>query len=107
MRTIDSRITQFVEKGVSTGRGLINAGAYLLRKAILCDLPESQAMSLERDVFPRILDRGVYGVVCAGLFIDIGIPDDFQRAQDLLASRGRVSRDPSAPASHGILGGAT
>ena len=101
------RITQFIEKGVCAGPGLINAGVYLLRKEIVRDLPAGTAISLEKDVFPRLLDRGVYGVVCAGLFIDIGIPDDFQRAQDVLASRGRVSRDPSAPASHGILGGAT
>jgi D-glycero-alpha-D-manno-heptose 1-phosphate guanylyltransferase len=83
----DGRITQFVEKGACAGPGLINAGVYLLRKQIVCDLPAGTAISLEREVFPRLLDRGVYGLVCTGLFIDIGIPDDFKRAQTLLASR--------------------
>jgi len=83
----DGRITRFVEKGASAGPGLINAGVYLLRKQIVRDLAAGTAISLEREVFPRLLDRGVYGLVCKGLFIDIGIPDDFKRAQTLLASR--------------------
>jgi D-glycero-alpha-D-manno-heptose 1-phosphate guanylyltransferase len=83
----DGRITAFVEKGADGGPGLINAGVYLLRKQIVRDLPARTAISLEKDVFPRLLDRGVYGLICTGLFIDIGIPDDFKRAQTLLASR--------------------
>src|SRR6266705_5774386 len=94
----DGRVTQFVEKGDAAGPGLINAGVYLLRKQIVRDLPTGTAISLEREVFPRLLDRGVYGLVCTGLFIDIGIPDDFKRAQTLLASRiGTASHDSSAP----------
>jgi NDP-sugar pyrophosphorylase family protein len=83
----DGRITQFVEKGASAGPGLINAGVYLLRKQIVRDLPAGAAISLEKEVFPRLLGRRVYGLVCTGLFIDIGVPDDFKRAQTLLASR--------------------
>ena len=99
------RITQFIEKGVRGGPGLINAGVYLLRKRIVRDLPAGTAISLERDVLPRLLECGVYGLVCTGLFIDIGIPDELKRAQALLASRvGTASRDPSASASSGVLG---
>ena len=101
----DGRITQFLEKGIRAGPGLINAGVYLVQKQIVRDLPAGGAISLESDVFPRLLDRGVYGLVCTGLFIDIGIPDDLKRAQALLASRvGTASRDPSASASSGVLG---
>jgi NDP-sugar pyrophosphorylase family protein len=85
----DSRVTQFVEKGAAAGPGLINAGVYLLRKQIVRGLPAGTAISLERDVFPRLLDRRVYGLVCTGLFIDIGIPDDLRRAQSLLAAHPR------------------
>jgi NDP-sugar pyrophosphorylase family protein len=92
----DGRITEFLEKGVRGGPGLINAGVYLLRKQIVRDLPAGTAISLEREVFPQLLDRGVYGLVCTGLFIDIGIPDDFKRAQLLLASQvSAVSQDSS------------
>ncbi len=94
----DGRVTEFIEKGIRAGPGLINAGVYLLRKEVVRGLPAGTAISLERDIFPRLLDRGVYGLVCTGLFIDIGIPDDFKRAQTLLASRiGTASHDSSAP----------
>jgi D-glycero-alpha-D-manno-heptose 1-phosphate guanylyltransferase len=86
------RITQFIEKGVRGGPGLINAGIYLLRKEIVRDLPEGQAISLEREVFPSLLHRQVYGLVCHGLFIDIGIPDDLRQAQTLLAPHTRVEK---------------
>ena len=82
----DGRVTEFIEKGIRDGPGLINAGVYLLRKQIVRDLPAGTAISLEREVFPQ-LDRGVYGLISTGLFIDIGIPDDLNRAQTLLASR--------------------
>ena len=90
----DGRVTEFIEKGIQAGPGLINAGVYLLRKEVVRGLPACTAISLERDIFPRLLDRGVYGLVCTGLFIDIGIPDDLKRAQTLLASRiGTASHD--------------
>jgi len=94
----DGRVTRFLEKGVRAGPGLINAGVYLLRKQIVRELPAGMAISLEREVFPRLLDRRVYGLVCPGVFIDIGIPDDFKRAQALLASRvSAASHDSSGP----------
>jgi NDP-sugar pyrophosphorylase family protein len=83
----DGRVTQFIEKGIGAGPGLINAGVYLLRKQIVRELPVGKAVSLEREVFPSLLGRGIYGLVSTGLFIDIGIPEDFKRAQALLASR--------------------
>ena len=104
----DGRVTQFIEKGIGAGPGLINAGVYLLRKQIVRGLPAGTAISLEREVFPCLLDRGVYGLVCTGLFIDIGIPDDFKRAQTLLASRvSAASHDSSAPVSPEVLGDTT
>src|SRR5213083_2949851 len=74
----DGRVTEFIEKGIPAGPGLINAGVYLLRKQIVRELPAGTAISLEKEVFPSILDRRVYGLVCTGLFIDIGIPDDLK-----------------------------
>ena len=88
------RVTQFVEKGAAAGPGLINAGVYLLRKQIVRNLPASTAISLEREVFPRLLDRQVYGLVCTGLFIDIGIPDDLRQAQVLLAPHTSNNKPP-------------
>jgi NDP-sugar pyrophosphorylase family protein len=87
----DGRITGFVEKGTCSGPGLINAGVYLLRKQIVHHLAEGTAISLERDVFPTLLNRAVYGSVCTGTFIDIGIPEDYHRAQTLLAAQARAA----------------
>lgn len=80
----DGRVTQFIEKGIGGGPGLINAGVYLLRKNVVSDLPAGQRISLEQDVFPPLLNRRIYGLVCPGPFIDIGIPSDFSRAQTVL-----------------------
>jgi NDP-sugar pyrophosphorylase family protein len=92
----DGRVAEFTEKGIRSGPGLVNAGVYLVRKQIVRDLPAGTAISLEKEVFPRLLDRRVYGLVCPGVFIDIGIPADFKRAQRLLASRVSAAQDSSA-----------
>ncbi len=89
--TLDStsRVVDFVEKGARSGPGLINAGVYLLRKKIVCDLPAGRPVSLERDVFPHLLAGEIYGLTCSGTFIDIGIPADLERAQTVLAPAAR------------------
>lgn len=84
------RITRFIEKGTNCGPGLINAGVYLLRRNIIERLPEDTKISLEQDLFPRLLGEKVYGCITAGTFIDIGIPEDLARAQTLFAARARL-----------------
>ena len=92
--TIDAegRVSDFVEKGARTGAGLINAGIYLVRKEIISGLPAGRPISLEKDVFPELLRGAVYGVVSEGVFIDIGIPSDLERAQSVLSPHARSSR---------------
>ncbi len=90
----EGRVTEFVEKGTRTGGGLINAGVYLLRKVIVNAMPSGQAVSLERDVFPGLLKGKVYGLISGGLFIDIGIPADLERAQTLLGSQAGAQSSP-------------
>jgi len=85
------RVTEFVEKGTRTGAGLINAGVYLVRKEIVAALPGGEVVSLETDVFPRLLHGKVYGLVSEGLFIDIGVPADLERAQTVLFARVRAT----------------
>ena len=77
-----NRVTGFAEKTGSDRPGLINAGVYVFSPAIFDWIPEGQA-SLERDVFPLVLDSGVYALTQNGMFIDIGTPDDYLRAQQL------------------------
>ena len=76
------RVTGFAEKTDGVPDGLVNAGIYVFNHAIFKHIPEGPA-SLEKDVFPQILDRGVYAMEHQGVFIDIGIPEDYARAQEL------------------------
>lgn len=77
-----NRITKFLEKTGDPSPGLINAGVYMLNAAVFECIPAGPA-SLEKEVFPRLLDRGVYAVREQGVFIDIGTPSDYAKAQKL------------------------
>ena len=60
--------------------GLINAGVYLIRRDALDALPDR--FSIEKDFFGKEVLRGTLaGFVSDGYFIDIGIPEDYSRAQ--------------------------
>ena len=74
-------VSSFLEKTNYTGPGLVNAGVYVFSPAILQHIPEGLA-SLERTVFPQLLDHGVYALKQDGMFIDIGTPEDYARAQN-------------------------
>jgi D-glycero-alpha-D-manno-heptose 1-phosphate guanylyltransferase len=80
------RITSFLEKR-PTEDGVINGGVYVLRREIFApDLPT--AFSFERDWLERRLATArVYGLAQDGYFIDIGIPEDYQRACHDLRAR--------------------
>jgi NDP-sugar pyrophosphorylase family protein len=78
-----NKVTAFCEKTGDDAPGLINAGVYVFSGAILGQIPDGPS-SLEKDVFPRILDQGVFAAVQRGMFIDIGTPGDYTRAQVLL-----------------------
>ena len=76
------RVVAFVEKSNSGAAGLVNGGVYLFNRSALAHLPEGPA-SLEREVFPTLLKYGVYAAEYDGMFIDIGTPADYARAQEL------------------------
>ncbi|MGL5890919.1 MAG: nucleotidyltransferase family protein [Bacteroidia bacterium] len=80
----DNRITAFREKSESVhGTALINGGVYLLNRAFyLSHTPESTAFSIEYDFFAKLAGTAHFnGFVSSGYFIDIGIPEDYARAQ--------------------------
>ncbi len=79
----DKKIIRFNEKGSSSGTGLINGGVYLINKRFFNNNPFPDKFSLEKDCLEKLVDTGqFYGLVCKQYFIDIGIPDDYQKAQD-------------------------
>jgi NDP-sugar pyrophosphorylase family protein len=67
---------------------LINAGIYALDRGILNHIPLAPpAVSFEREILPRLIGRGLFGFVSDGFFIDIGVPEDYQRAQTEIPKR--------------------
>lgn len=83
--TANSRVLRFREKGLA-GPGLINAGCYVLPSTILDAFPRGTAFSLEADFLAEAITQQRFDVfVTKGQFIDIGIPEDFERAQTELA----------------------
>jgi D-glycero-alpha-D-manno-heptose 1-phosphate guanylyltransferase len=75
------RITHFGEKRFS-GPGLINAGIYWLQLASFERYPFPAAFSLENEFFQaHLTELDLRGFVTEGAFIDIGVPEEFDRAQ--------------------------
>jgi D-glycero-alpha-D-manno-heptose 1-phosphate guanylyltransferase len=82
-------ITGFAEKGVA-GPGLINAGVYLVRRNLLETPGLPEAFSFESDVLAaRLAELRPAVFPTRGRFIDIGIPEDYTRAQSMFAPAGR------------------
>ncbi|MBV7299756.1 nucleotidyltransferase family protein [Enterovibrio paralichthyis] len=79
--TDENRVIRFEEKQQGSP-GLINAGVYLLSPRLIDDLPKDDVFSFENDVLMKIVStHRLYGCVTKGYFIDIGIPEDFKKAQ--------------------------
>jgi NDP-sugar pyrophosphorylase family protein len=78
----DMRVVGFFEKKEQHSSGLVNAGVYVFSHAVFELIPDTPA-SLETNVFPRLLDLGVYAFEQSGTFIDIGTPEDYARARGL------------------------
>jgi NDP-sugar pyrophosphorylase family protein len=84
LRADGVHVAAFREKQPEQVPGNINAGVYLFRREILDRIPAGKC-SVERDVFPRWLEEfDVRGWVTDGEFIDIGVPDDYQRSHDFM-----------------------
>ncbi len=83
----EGRITAFHEKKPCAD-GLINAGVYLLRHGALDAMPKK--FSLENDFFEKVVAEGaLMSCECVGGFIDIGVPEDYELAQTMLAPLAR------------------
>ncbi len=80
------RITGFNEKITGKSENLINAGVYLMEKNIFSYMPKQNGFSLEYDLFPKIIDNRCYGFLTEGEFIDIGTPERYKKAINLLES---------------------
>lgn len=87
----DGRIESFEEKQKSSGPGWINAGVYLLKRSLVEMIPSRKVYSLEREFFPRLVGKGLFGYRCDAQFIDIGTPESYAKAGDFF--RGTLNED--------------
>lgn len=81
VRVERGRITGFVEKGAS-GPGLVNAGVYCVARSLLERVPGGRVFSFEHEILvPATTREAVAAFTHTADFIDIGVPDDYRRAQ--------------------------
>jgi len=86
------RVTRFDEKDGTAGPGWINAGIYLLNRSALMTIPDSRPVSLEREIFPAWIGRGLYGYRSRGRFLDIGTPESYAAAAEFFGAVATAGR---------------
>ncbi len=94
-RTEDGEITEFLEKPdpgeIDTDE--VSAGCYMLEKSVLEMIPPGVDFSIERQVFPELVGKGLYSQRLEGYWVDIGTPARYLEAcWDILG--GEVETEP-------------
>lgn len=81
------RVSGFIEKG-RPGPGVINGGSYLLAREVVARIPAGEPFSFEQQLLvPCVAELRPLAFETSGLFIDIGIPEDYARSQRLFGPR--------------------
>lgn len=82
-----NNVLLFGEKERSLFAQYLNAGIYMLSTELLNGIPSGRPMSLERELFPKWIEQGrrIKSFVHFGRCVDIGTPDRYQTAQEVLA----------------------
>lgn len=96
------RVTGFNDKAAKAGPGLMNAGLYLFRREIVQGIQPGR-VSLEREVLPDLASQGLLESAVFGdsYFIDIGLPEDLERARQELPTLLAKKIGPGPAASPG------
>jgi D-glycero-alpha-D-manno-heptose 1-phosphate guanylyltransferase len=83
---IDGAIVRGLREKGRAGPGWINAGAYVMSPALRARFADRQAFSFESDLLvPEMESIRPRAFRAAGLFIDIGVPEDYARAGELFS----------------------
>jgi mannose-1-phosphate guanylyltransferase len=106
-RNADLSVRQFVEKPNldEIDTHLINAGAYILERSVLEVMaPAGSRISIERDVFPRLVGDGLFGWEGLGYWMDIGTPHRYlQAVYDILDGEVKTEVGASVASAGGVL----
>jgi len=78
----DGEVLGFLEKPdpAEIDTDQVNAGAYVVERAALDLIPAGRAVSIEREVFPRLVGQGLFGLRLEGYWMDIGTPERYLQA---------------------------
>jgi D,D-heptose 1,7-bisphosphate phosphatase len=86
VETEDGQVRRFHARSKGRGPGLINGGVYWLSTDALHGLTQRRC-SLEGELLPQLASEGrLFGTPYTGYFIDIGVPDDYRKAQTTLVA---------------------
>lgn len=97
----EGSVLAFLEKTGEAVPGEINAGMYVLERSVLDLIPSGEEVSIERDVFPRLVGEGLHGLRLDGYWMDIGTPERYLQASwDILEQRVETRVRPTAPGMH-------
>lgn len=114
----DGRVRAFREKPTERVPGTVNAGTYVLEPRALEGVPGGVAVSIERETFPDLIERGepVYAYVGDAYWRDLGTPESYVAAHvDALAGKIRgiapvpalaaddAEIDPAASLGEGVV----
>ena len=92
------KVLAFTEKTGEAVPGEINAGMYVLERPVLDLIPPGEEVSIERDVFPRLVGEGLHGLRLDGYWMDIGTPERYLEATwDILERRVETRVHSTAP----------
>lgn len=94
----EGAVVEFLEKSGEAVPGEINAGAYVLERSVMDLIPPGREVSIEREVFPKLIGNGLYGKRLDGYWMDIGTPERYLEASwDILEGRVATRVEPTAP----------
>jgi mannose-1-phosphate guanylyltransferase len=94
----EGAVLEFLEKTGEPAPGEVNAGMYVLERSVLDLIPAGEAVSVERDVFPRLAGDGLRCLCLDGYWMDIGTPERYLQASwDILEGRVKTRVEPTAP----------
>jgi mannose-1-phosphate guanylyltransferase len=94
----DGWVGEFVEKSGESVPGEVNAGVYCLERSVLELVPPGREVSIEREVFPRLIGGGLAARRLEGYWMDIGTPRRYlQAGWDILEGRVESEVRPTAP----------
>jgi mannose-1-phosphate guanylyltransferase len=92
----EGEVTAFREKTGEHEPGEVNAGMYVLERSVLDLIAPRESVSIEREVFPRLIGAGLYALLLEGYWMDIGTPARYLQASwDILEGQVATRVEPT------------